>query len=205
MKKYNEYAISGYSQFGQDIVAYHYVGSKKNGFFIDIGAHDGIDISNTYAFEQLGWKGICVEANPDIFEELKKNRKCDTYNYAVTSIKDEYVEFRKAGFLGVIESLASSAHKERIGGGTDLVKVKTSTFDNLMKNHPSITYIDYLSLDVEGSEMDVLQTIDFSKYKFGILSIENNAAPDEIETFMYSHGYNILIEDIGCDLLFMPK
>lgn len=196
-----------YSQYEQDKKVFYHLNGKKDGFFVDIGAHDGIALSNTFAFEQLGWKGICVEANPDTFEKLKKNRTCDSYNYAVTSIKDEYIEFRQAGVLGVIESLSSSSHKKRIkkeSGDTDLVKVKTSTFDNLMKNYPSITYIDYLSLDVEGSEMDVLKTIDFSKYKFGILTVENNAGPNEIKDFMEPRGYN-LIEHVACDLLFMPK
>jgi hypothetical protein len=61
-------------QYYQDIIiAYIFFEAKKNGFYVDIGANDGKFISNTYCFEKLGWEGICIEPQPDIFEELKKN------------------------------------------------------------------------------------------------------------------------------------
>lgn len=146
----------------------------------------------------MGWKGICVEGNPSIFEELKKNRKCDAYNYAMTDSKSEYIEFIQAGLMGGI-----SENKINDAGG-NVIKVKTSTFGNLMKNYPSITYIDYLSLDIEGSEINLLKTIDFNKYKFGVLIIENNASLNEMKDFMFSRGYKA-VEYINRDIVFIPK
>jgi hypothetical protein len=72
--------ISGVEFIGQelqDMYAYLYFKGKKDGFFIDIGAYDGITISNTYALEKIGWKGICVEPVPEIYDRLIKNRKCE--------------------------------------------------------------------------------------------------------------------------------
>jgi hypothetical protein len=58
--------------------------NKTNGYFIDIGAHNGVDINNTYYFENEGWSRICFEPIPDIFEQLKQNRKCKTVNKAIS-------------------------------------------------------------------------------------------------------------------------
>lgn len=72
-----------YSQLGADLVAYALHNGKKDGFYVDIGANDGVSISNTLLFENLGWQGFCVEASPKTYEALRKNRKCDCYNLAV--------------------------------------------------------------------------------------------------------------------------
>lgn len=80
------------SQFDQDFLAYSYFNGKKNGFFVDIGAHNGEWINNTYIFEKLGWNGICIEADPDNFELLKKNRKCYTYNFAIDSENSDNIK-----------------------------------------------------------------------------------------------------------------
>lgn len=61
-----------YSQVGQDRWVINYFGENYKGFFIDIGAYDGISISNTYALEKLGWKGICVDANISCEKNLKR-------------------------------------------------------------------------------------------------------------------------------------
>lgn len=67
-----------YSQAGQDLWVLQTAGNK--GFFVDIGAHDGIESSNTYALEKHGWTGICVEPNPVSFAALRNNRSCDCHN-----------------------------------------------------------------------------------------------------------------------------
>lgn len=70
-------------QLGQDVIAYSILCKKKSGFYVDIGANDGVSISNSLVFERLGWQGFCVEANPRTYEKLKQSRSCDTYNLAV--------------------------------------------------------------------------------------------------------------------------
>jgi FkbM family methyltransferase len=192
-------------QYFQDMIAYIYLQKKKNGFYIDIGANDGISISNTYIFEQLGWKGICIEPLPAIFLRLKKFRNCDCYNIALSSKSNENVEFLKSlkssGLSGLYEGMSES-HKNFAGAG-EIIKVKTMTFDEIMKKYTNIKHIDFISIDVEGHEMEILKTINFKKYSFSLLTIEKNE-PEKIIEYMNKNGYKIFME-VGADIMFIPE
>ena len=197
------------SQYDQDFLAYIFFNGKKNGFYIDIGAYDGIALSNTFIFEKLGWKGFCVEASPKNFSELQKNRKCDLYNYAICNKNIGKAKFLTSNIsvLDVLDIHNTVEHKERIKRESDnmeYVEVNTITFDDLMKNYPNINNIDFLSLDIEGGELDVLKTIDFQKYNFNLLTIENNEPKDTLIDFMKEKGYKALLT-LGCDILFIKN
>ncbi|MDR2410233.1 MAG: FkbM family methyltransferase [Bacteroidales bacterium] len=140
-------------QYYQDIIAYIFFEAKKNGFYVDIGANDGKFISNTYCFEKLGWEGVCIEPQPDIFEELKKNRTCEIYNAVIFSeLKNEARFARVKGSIGLgarsgLDISMSDSHKKQskeLGGKIDYINVKTMTFDELMQNNPTRRHIDLL-------------------------------------------------------------
>jgi FkbM family methyltransferase len=196
-------------QFLQDMIAYLYLPKKKNGFFIDIGAHDGLVGSNTYIFEQLGWKGICVEPQPDIFNKLlKRFRKCDCYNVAISSETNENARFFKAHGASALSGLdtgITETHRDwaREYGKTEIITIQTMTFGDLMNKYPEITEIDFMSIDAEGHEMEILKTINFEKYKFNILTVEAND-PERICEFLGDKGYRQLM-GLGEDVLFVPK
>jgi FkbM family methyltransferase len=199
-------------QFLQDMIAYLYLSPHPrhiNRFFVDIGANDGIIGSNTYIFEQLGWKGICVEPQPDIFNHyLKRQRKCDLYNVALSSKSGDNIEFFKAhgapALSGLNENM-SEGHKKWAAeyGKIEIINVKTTTFEEIMKKHPDIKHIDFMSIDVEGHEMEILKTINFNEYKFDFVTIEKSD-PDKIIKHMQENGYKIFME-IGADIMFIPK
>ncbi|GHU20657.1 hypothetical protein FACS1894163_13700 [Spirochaetia bacterium] len=204
-------------QLDQDLLVYLYFKGRKNGFFLDIGANDGKTGSNTYALEQLGWTGACVEPLPDIFLELKQNRTCDCYNVAISDNSGEEVEFLRAPAhtLSGLASQMSEAHKNRIlygdgGGRIDSIKVKTLSFDDLMNQYPPMqcTHIDFMSIDTEGSELSILKTIDFTKYRFGLITVEDNkefpGSGEQLKKFMEQNGYGVLIE-LGWDVVFVPN
>jgi FkbM family methyltransferase len=199
-------------QVCQDLIAYLYFKNKKDGFYVDIGANDGVTGSNTLVFEEVGWTGICVEPQPDIFEALKKNRKCDCVNAAISDTSNMNVKFIKASGeapngLSGLASKMSGAHKRRIrreNGKIEYITVKTISFEDLMKNHNVITRIDFMSIDVEGAELDILKTIDFNKYSFGLITVENNAGGDVLERFMNTKGYKLFIDAGNVDLMFVP-
>jgi FkbM family methyltransferase len=198
-------------QYFQDMMAYMYLEKKKTGFFIDIGANNGLYASNTYVFEQLGWKGICVEPQPDIYKLLAKFRKCDCYNVALSlpSVNgNKEVDFFKAygiNYLSRInKGMTDSAKNEaKEYGKVEIIKVKTMTFEELMGNYTDIRYIDFMSIDVEGCEVDILEMIDFSKYAFGFIAVEKSD-PAKIKEIMKRNGYRIFME-IGADLMFVPQ
>jgi FkbM family methyltransferase len=207
---------SGHSfqgEINQDLLAFLWFKGKRDGFYIDIGANDGVNSSNTYLFEKIGWKGVCVEPIPELFRTLTENRKCDCYNVAISDKNNDEAEFVKA--LGVevlsgLEKEMTESHKERIfreKGEIQTIKVKTITFNELMSNHQNINYVDFLSVDVEGAEMSILKTIDFKKYKFGLISVENNEETpgdgERMRNYMLERGYKMLT-NLPWDMVFVP-
>lgn len=198
-------------QLGQDAIAYVVNACKKQGFFVDIGAYDGKNISNTYLFEQLGWRGFCVEANPTTFEKLKQNHKCDAYNVALYSKNVGIVQMAtsKNSGLDTLELNLTPAHKARVERGSEItyIQVPTATFDEIMAKYPEVSHIDFMSLDVEGGELEVLKGIDFNKHTFGLIAIEHNYFKDaqrEVSKLLDSKGYRILMWN-GWDYLFVRK
>jgi FkbM family methyltransferase len=161
-----------YSQIGQDKWVHSVLGDKKNGFFIELGACDGLHLSNTLFFErELGWNGICIEPNDIYFEKLKVNRNCLKCNGLAYSEQDKVIDFS-------ICEAASGVVDENIGpftSKTSVVKKTTTTLSNILDTFNAPSMIDYLSLDVEGQEYNILSTFPFNKYKFRCITVEHNA------------------------------
>jgi FkbM family methyltransferase len=160
-----------YSQIGQDKWVHSVIGDKKDGFFIELGACDGLYLSNTLFFERsLEWKGICIEPNNMYYTELCKNRKCFTSNELISSENGKEVEFSNC-------EAASGIIDENIGPFTNkvtTVKKITKTLENILDQCKAPKIIDYLSLDVEGHEYTILSTFPFDKYKFRCITVEHN-------------------------------
>lgn len=164
--------MSYYSQIGQDKWVNSILKNKKNGYFIELGACDGLHLSNTLFFERhLEWNGICIEPNDNYFKELQKNRKCNISNELVSSTSNNIVDFSicEAG-SGIIDN--------NVGPFTSrntIVKKLTVTLESILDRFNSPSIIDYLSLDVEGHEYSILSTFPFNKYKFRCITVEHNA------------------------------
>ena len=207
LKKCSE-IIAGVNFVGQelqDMYAFLYFNGKRSGFYIDIGAFEGVTISNTLALEKLGWNGICVEPIPEIYQNLIKNRKCDCVNAAIYD-EEKQVEFIQtiAGRSGAVKSMSEKVFKAAENEGiVKYLSITPITFNKLMEKY-DIEYIDFLSIDVEGAELNVLTSIDFNKYKFGLITIENNCGYHKLKEFMADKGYKIFI-DLGVDIFFIPE
>ena len=202
-----------YSQYKQDqYVHENLLKDVSKGFFVDIGAYDGITQgSNSLFFEQLGWEGICIEPNPARFSLLEQNRKCTCLNYAIADTVGE------ASFLQIIDEIDtlsglvdafSDAYKQELervmetnNYRHEYVTVKTERFDNLV---PSTRIIDYLSIDTEGNELSILQTIDFNKHDIRIMTIENNKHDDRFIRFFSDKPYD-LVARLGCDEVYAKR
>ncbi|MDR3173201.1 MAG: FkbM family methyltransferase [Treponema sp.] len=201
-------------QAGQDLLAYLYFRGKKSGFFLDIGAHDGRTYNNSYVFEQLGWRGACVEPLPGVFTQLRRNRRCDCYQAAMAGGSAPAAVFIHAvgvDTLSGLESDMAGGHEDwivREGGRPERITVRVITFSELMACYPLVRTIDFLSLNVEGAEMGILKTIDFEKYDFGLITVEcigeKSGEGEELRGFMAGKGYGVLA-DLGLDLVFAPQ
>jgi FkbM family methyltransferase len=184
-----------YGQFQTDKFIDEYFDPNHVGVCFEIGACDGFIGTNTYYFEQKGWECICVEPNPHYFENLKINRKI-SLNYACGSenIDDqEFTIFDLGNNQSAISSL--SVDQRLVDSHTHLIKnnfttkVNVRTLDFILDELKFDKKIDFLSIDTEGTEIEVLKGFDIKKWKPKLLVIENNFNDPEIEKYLSTFGY----------------
>jgi FkbM family methyltransferase len=195
-----------YSQLGQEIHILSLYQGKRNGTFVEVGANDGILLSNTKTLEEFyGWKGLCVEPNPDLFPKLVANRplaQCSSKAaYSKSGLKLDFQIGKGPTDLlsGLVSDLKDGDNRDALDGNTDrVVQVETATLTELMDEAKMPRFIEYLSLDTEGSELEVLKGIDFGKYAFGRIDVEHNFIEPhrtQMREFLASKGYTHLYEN----------
>lgn len=191
------------SQAGQDFWIYgEAFDEKKFGYFLDIGAHDGIYISNTYLLEvKYKWSGLCIEANPVSFKKLERNRRAVCLNACLDRSEGE-VSFVLNGVMGGIEEeLADNGGSDT--GSNTIIKQRTISLNRVLKDQEAPSTIDYLSIDVEGAEERVLSGFDFQKYTFRCITIER---PTELLRDLFENNGYILIKEIpGLDCFYIHR
>jgi FkbM family methyltransferase len=159
------------SQIGQDKWVLEKTHFKRGGYFLDIGAADGLYLSNTYILEKkYGWKGICVEPANKI-KDLRRNRRCIIENSCIYSKSGELVEFQVDNEISGIKEYFDGAHKRN----GSIIYVKTITLKDLLKKYNSPKVIDFLSIDTEGSEYEIIKNFPFKDYEVKLITIEHNA------------------------------
>ena len=185
-----------HSQLGQDLWILESTNFKNNGYFIDIGAYDGIFHSNTYLLEKYGWTGICVEPSSK-FNELLINRKCQVCNliaYSESNLEIDFYETQNNLELSGIPYFFKNDGHENSRTSYITYKKTTITLTDLCDKYKYPSIIDYLSIDTEGSELHILQNHDFNKYKFQYITIEHNRShtyKQQISFFLKSKGYEL--------------
>ena len=195
MKQYN-------SQIGQDKFVDEYFNKKESGFFIEVGAHDGVTCSNTLFFEKYrNWKGICIEPGLEEFKLLCENRSSINLDCCVSNYDGESDFCYISGYSNMLSGLDedySREHLDRIDSeirqhGGQVVKIKIPVFKlQTILDKYNITEVDYCSIDTEGSELKVIQSIDFNKTKFKLFSIENNYNDTQIQHYLETKGFQLL-------------
>ena len=176
-----------YGQFQQDLWVALAVGhGKRNGYYVDVGSFDGELISNTYLLDQMGWKGICI----DPFPKNMQNRTCQVFRQPVFSESGKKVQFRAAGILGGIESSLGKDAGQL--SAAPLVEFVTATLDELLEKAKAPNWIDYMNIDVEGAEYDVLRGFSLDRYQVGSFTIEHNYETEKrelIRRLLEARGY----------------
>lgn len=159
------------SQIGQDRWVESVLGRKRDGFFVELGACDGMLLSNSFFFEkELGWNGICIEPNDSYVDALSRNRTCFVSNDLISSESGRTVEFSFQGeYSGILDGTGSPFLNRKI-----VVEKRTKTLAEVLSQFSAPEVIDYLSLDVEGHEVSILSTFPFDKYKFRCITVEHN-------------------------------
>jgi FkbM family methyltransferase len=175
------------SQIGQDRwVAEKVFPGVTDGYFLDVGSADGFLNSNTWALEQRGWKGICV----DPFPSNMGGRTCQMFREAVDAEGGNKVRFATAGELGGISNYLDT-YKSAVKDAKT-VELTTVTLGSILQRANAPSFIHFMSLDIEGAELEALRGFPFDHYKLGSMAIEhNNEEPkrSQIEALLKSKGY----------------
>jgi len=204
--------MESYSQHGQDLYVYEtfFKNSAAKGCFVEVGAYDGVTLSNTLFFERhLGWSGLCIEPLPSAFEKLRMSRTAICVNCAVSDtdgvadfvdvdvpkygkmysgLRDEY-DPRQVEFM---ESYALDAK---------LLQVPTRQLADILDEN-GIGAIDYMSIDTEGNEWKILRSIDLKARDIRVLSVENNFQDRAIPDYLAGFGYKRVKVFAGFDDLY---
>ena len=170
-----------------------------DGYFIECGANDGVDQSNTWYFEKyLNWHGILIEPLTKQFIELKKNRsqKNHFYNVALCAAKN-------INSIEIIENDLVSRSPNEFDKRKKISNLDATTLTKILDEISAPNLIDFFSLDVEGFEDQVIKGINFNKYNFKFLLIETSN--DLVVNFLNNNNYSLIKKLSYHDLLFEYK
>ena len=193
----------------------------KNGFFIELGANDGLRESNTYYLEKnLNWKGILIEPVLNNYEKCKKNRSSENYFFNAACVSFSYpkkiVELIFSNLMTVPINLESDndldpqTHaelgKEYLEKNQKIKRfsVNARTLDEILINTNSPQKIDFLSLDVEGSEIEVLKGVNHNKYSFNYILVECRNL-NKMREYLKRFRYELILDFNNKDYLFKKK
>ena len=168
------------SQEGQSAFVDKLLAKRRNGFFIECGAADGLQFSNSLFFELArNWTGLLVEANPNDYEKLLKlNRKAYVLNACLSPTRRPgRMLFKEAGVLGGLVDNLEPSHKEFIKEDKRRAYQRPSVLVNCFPLNAvleaiGVRHVDYFSLDVEGAELDILETVDWTRLNIDVISVE---------------------------------
>ena len=189
----------GIGACGQDILVAQLLHHKRNGVFVDIGANDGVTISNSLYFErELGWQGVAIEPVPSIFEELKRNRKCHVLNGCLTPQPGKAKFLEVVGSPNMLSTLAIHnvgltarrlrKNAQRHDATIVEIDVECFTLDSIVRRF-SLAQIDFLSVDTEGGELEILQSVNWDATPVQVVSVENNYYSNAIGDYMEANGF----------------
>lgn len=201
-----------YSQFGEDEILSELFGGKRQGVCVEVGANDGVTDSVTYHFEQLGWRCILVEPNPDLCKLIRGNRNATLYECAAsdqTGFATLHIAEGASRAHGVSTICGDEEAQRRIKGygfTSRPVKVGKRRLDDLLGESNIENGIDFMSIDVEGHEYEVLQGFTLKRWKPKILVIEDNSnrSDPRVRSYLASHDY-LPFKRTGVNDWFAPR
>jgi hypothetical protein len=154
------------SQIFQDLFAYFFSDCKKKGTFIEIGGGNGVDLSNTYILEKkFKWRGVICEPDSRLHTNIMTKRKCFLETKPVSNSLNKNIYFYFKGLYNSYSSFDSSPSAK---------KLKSISLNNLIRKYQLGKNIDYISIDTEGNELDIIKNFNFKKYNVKIFTIEHN-------------------------------
>lgn len=186
-----------FSQIAQDLWGLYQTKDKRDGYFVEFGACDGLSLSNTLLLERdYGWQGVLAEPDPRWVDALKENRTARISTKCVYSNSGETIKFDRAseGELSRISDVVPDDIHERNGNrsAVEVIEVETISMLDLLKEADAPKDIDYISVDTEGSELKILEAFDFSQYRIKLITVEHAGEEKKREgifKLLNGHGF----------------
>lgn len=200
-KIFKIYFIRSYSQEGEDMILRRLFEGENLGFYIDVGAHHPKRFSNTFMFYKKGWNGINIDAMPSSMKAFDKARPRDTNLEIPVSNKKElltYYMFNEPALNGFSKNLTEERSGVNQYKVISEIKIETSTLKAILNEYlPNDQKIDFMSIDVEGLDLQVLKSNDWQKYSPTFVLVEvlncslSNIEESKEYSFLSSVGYEI--------------
>lgn len=205
---FDRYAQKSYAQEGEDRIMWRYFEYRESGFYVDVGAHHPARFSNTYLFYRKGWRGINIDAMPGCMKSFQRYRPRDiNLEQAVGEAPAAltYYRFNEPALNGFDARLSEARHQ---AGSTYKIVGKevltTRRLDSILDEFlPHGQSIDFMSIDVEGLDMEVLRSNDWTRYRPEIVLVEvlenqrTELATSETGHFLGSHGYAMFAKAVN--------
>jgi FkbM family methyltransferase len=196
----NNNVYSSLSQWRQDLFALFINGNKQDGFFVEFGACDGIELTNTFLLEdKFNWKGILSEPCKYWHDNLKNNRKCIIDTRAVWNKDNSSILFTEVEELRTLSNITEANGEDWAYDIRDKenirYKVPTVSLTTLLKENNAPKIIDYISIDTEGSEYQILEAFNFNEYEFNCITIEHNGSQirEQINNILTQNNYKLVL------------
>lgn len=187
-------AFRSRAQLMQDLFVLYHHEQKLNGYFVDFGATDGITINNTALLEaEHGWTGIVAEPARFWHERLRANRTCAINTDCLWRASGETLVFNETPDreYSTIDCLSAADWHAAARRAGRRYEVQTVSLSDLLAQNGAPPAIDYLSADTEGSEFEILNAFDFSRYDIRVITVEHNFTPnrERIHELLTRNGY----------------
>jgi FkbM family methyltransferase len=187
------------SQLLQDLFVLYQLREKPNGFFVEFGATNGVDLSNTFLLEKrFQWQGILAEPARCWHDTLRQNRGCIVDTRCVWTKTGEVMEFNEVNSpeYSTINAFSDSDCHAGLRSEGEVYRVESISLIDLLTAHGAPKLIDYLSIDTEGSEIDILSAFDFDAFDIRIMTVEHNHTEnrEKIHALLRSKGYRRVFE-----------
>lgn len=190
------------SQIHQDLFVLIVLDFKKNGYFVEFGATNGVDLSNSWLLEVgFGWNGILSEPAKSWHYALSKNRKCNICYECVWTETGKQLIFNEVG-KGAFSTLDQYSDEDRHAQSRKHGKkypVSTISLEHLLTSFNAPRKIDFLSIDTEGSEFEILAAFDFQSWDISIITVEHNftSRRDQIKCLLEANGYERVLTELS--------
>ncbi len=190
------------AQFLQDLWVAYELKSRRGGFFVEFGGTDGIKYSNSYALEtEFGWSGVIAEPARIWYPALRYNRGCAIDDRCVWTHTGERLMFNQPAIAAhsTIDSYSAADRLADTRTDGQRYEVETVSLNDLLTHWRAPRRIDYLSLDTEGSELDILKATDFEAWEFRLITVEHNHSDQRqpLHDFLTSKGYRRKFEKLS--------